>query len=91
MNPVDPSKALDTIASQGVLGAIIVILLIAVGFLSWWLVSSFKERIAENKVMLEDKYKDAEQTRQVLRELKGSIDINTTAMNTMVAVVQAKG
>lgn len=91
MNPVDPTPIVSTFLERGILGACVVVLLVAVGFLSWWLISSFKDRIAENKQMLEDKYKDAEQTRQVLRELKGSIDINTTAMNTVVAVMQAKG
>lgn len=92
MNPLDPTKATDAIITQwGVAGALIVLLIIAVGFLAVWLMNSFKARIEENKALLEEKYKDAEQTRQVLRELKGAIDINTTAMNTMVAVVQAKG
>lgn len=91
MNPIDPGAATASIiATWGAPGAIIVLLIIAVGWLAWWLYSSHKERVADLRADLEAKYKDAEETRDVLRELKGSIDLNTKTIETAFAVLKAK-
>lgn len=91
MNSVDPAPAFSKLLEQwGAPGAVIVLLIIAVGFLAWWLVSSYRDRLEEVKKDLSDKYKDAEDGRAILRELKSAIEANTAAMNATVAVLKGK-
>lgn len=91
MNPVDPGVATAALVAQwGAPGAIIVVLLIAVGWLAWWLYGSYRDRLADVKADLAEKYKDAEATREVLKELKGSIDLNTRTLETALSVLKAK-
>lgn len=96
--PVDPSSAFATLlAAWGAPGAILVLLIIALGWAVWWLRQSHKERLedakqrnAELRADLAEKYKDAEETREVLRELRGSIDLNTRTLETALTVLRAK-
>lgn len=98
MNPVDPASAFAALISTwGAPGALIVLLIIGCGWLAWWLRNSHRERLAdaqkrndELRADLIEKYKDAEATRDILRELKGSIDLNTRTIETTLDVLRTK-
>ena len=92
---MDPSTAVNAaastiIASWGVPGAIIVILGAAVGVLLWLLIRNYNGQLATMRSDLEAKYADAAAGRDVLRELKTSIDMNTRAMDTAVVFLKGK-
>lgn len=92
---MDPSTAVNAaagtiIAAWGVPGAIIVILAAALGFALWMLIKNYKGQIKQIRADLEAKYTDAAAGRDLLRELKNSIDMNTRAMDTAVAFIKSK-
>lgn len=89
--PIDPAAATTSIiAAWGPPGAIIVLLVLAVAWLAANLISSFNARIAENKAMMEAKFKDSIDMRDVMRDLKTAVDASTRTMETAVAVMKAK-
>lgn len=88
MDPASASAAL--IHEWGAPGAIIVVLLIAIAWLSANLKDSINGRLIEQKASLDAKYKDSAETRDLLRDLKTAVDASTRTMETAIAVMRVQ-
>lgn len=78
------------VATYGLPGIVIAVLLVAVWWLATNLLSSLKDRQVTTEKYLDQKYKDSADMLEVLRNLRSSIDVSVRTMETAMAVLKSK-
>ena len=79
----DATLTAPVIAQWGAYGVILIVLFLCLGWALKELLGSHKERMADLKEMLSQKYKDSAESAQTQRDLK-------TAIDAIISVVKAR-
>lgn len=84
------TAAATLITTWGVYGVVLLVFIAISGLLGWWLYSILRGQNEQIRKDLEAKYNDAAAGRDVLRELKTALDMNTRAIETAIAFLRGK-
>lgn len=88
MNPLDPSLAKPIIDQWGVYGVILILLVGALIWLTKALLKSMTDRLADAKETIAASLKATNDSTQVSRDLKTSVDLMSKSFDQALAIVK---